>query len=156
MSDTSIAGYNNPSPNAGIYNSIQPSILMIPRHPTNLFYNVSNQGDWTAEYNCMYASYWGHNLTYAQILDQESQMMLVNILKGDIDPYMFHEENMRSYDSKGDTILGDLLNATLQKYKQYYNLPLQALMQEKLGQKVATVCSITLRELRPALCQESR
>lgn len=137
VTDTSVAGYNNPSPNAGIYNSSQPSILMVPRRPTNLYFNVTNPNDWVAEYNCMYSSYWGHSLTYSQILDQESQMMLINILKGDIDPYMFHQENLRAYDSKGDTLLDDLLNATLQKYAKYYNLPLQSLMQNLLGQKVA-------------------
>ena len=137
VTDTSVAGYNNPSPNAGIYNSSQPSILMVPRRPTNLYFNVTNPNDWVAEYNCNYSSYWGHNLTYSQILDQESQMMLINILKGDIDPYMFHQENLRAYDSKGDTLLSDLLNAVLQKYAKYYNLPLQSLMQNLLGQKVA-------------------
>ncbi|TMD64042.1 MAG: hypothetical protein E6I84_14465, partial [Chloroflexi bacterium] len=41
-------GWNNPAPNIGIYSDIQPSILFTPRHPTNLFYNVSYPDEWLA------------------------------------------------------------------------------------------------------------
>jgi hypothetical protein len=136
VTDTSIPAYNNPSPQAGIYNTFQPNILMIPRRPTNLFYNVSTPDEWVAEYNCHYASYWGHNLTYAQILDEESSVILSYLLKGDNDPLMFHVENMRAYDGT-HTLLDDLMNATLQKYTQYYNVPIQFFSMDKLGQKVA-------------------
>ncbi len=136
VTDTSIPAFNNPSPQAGIYNSYQPSVLMIPRRPTNLFYNVSTPAEWVAEYNCHYASYWGRNLSYAEILDKESQVLLTYMLKGDIDPWMFHVENLRAYDGT-HTLLGDLLDATLQKYSQSYNLPIQFFAMDALGQKVA-------------------
>lgn len=136
VTDTSIAGYNNPSPNAGIYNSYQPSILMIPRRPNNLFFNVSQPGEWVAEYNCLYASYWGRNLSFQEILDQESQTLLTYLLKGDIDPWMFHQTNMRAYGA-GKTLLGDLLDQTFEKYSQYYNLPLVNKTMNDLGVTVA-------------------
>ncbi len=136
VTDTSVAGYNNPSPNAGIYNTYQPSILMIPRRPNNLFYNVSQPNEWVAEYNCLYASYWGRNLSYQEILNQESQTLLSYLLKGDIDPWMFHQPNMRAYDGI-HTLLGDLLDMTFQKYAKYYNLPLVNKTQDELGLTVA-------------------
>ncbi len=136
VTDTSIPDYNNPSPNAGIYNSFQPNILMEPRRPTNLFYNVSTPTEWVAEYNCLYASYWGHNLTYSEILDKESDTLLTYLIKGDIDPWMFHVENLRAYDDV-HTLLGDLLDKALQKYSQYYNLPVQFFKMDQLGQRVA-------------------
>jgi hypothetical protein len=136
VTDTSVAGYNNPSPNAGIYNSYQPSILMLPRHPTNLYYNVSQPDEWAAEYNCMYASYWGRNLSYQEILDVESQRLLTYMIQGDMDPWMFHSENLRAYDGT-HTLLTDLLDETLQKYEQYYNLPVQFNQMSQLGQKIA-------------------
>jgi hypothetical protein len=136
VTDTSVAGYNNPSPNAGIYNTSQPSILMIPRRPNNLFYNVSQPSEWVAEYNCLYSSYWGRNLSYQEILNQESQTLLTYLLKGDIDPWMFHQPNMRAY-SSGHTLLGDLLDLTFQKYSQYYNLPLVNKTMDDLGATVA-------------------
>ncbi len=136
VTDTSVAGYNNPSPNVGIYNTSQPAILMIPRHPNNLFFNVSQPSEWVAEYNCHYASHWGHNLSYQEILNQESQTLLTYLLKGDIDPWMFHQPNMRAY-SSGHTLLGDLLDLTFQKYSQYFNLPLINKTMNDLGVTVA-------------------
>jgi hypothetical protein len=136
VSDTSVAGYNNPSPNAGIYNTYQPSILMLPRRPSNLFYNVSQPNEWVAEYNCFYASYWGRNLSYQEILDQESQTLLTYLLKGDIDPWMFHQTNIRAYDGS-HSLLGDLLDLTFQKYAQYFNLPIVNKTMNDLGVTVA-------------------
>ena len=75
VGDTSVQGYDNPSPNAGIYNPLQPQILMIPRRPTNLFYNVSTPDQWVAEYNDIYRSFWGRDLSYAEILDHESDVL---------------------------------------------------------------------------------
>jgi hypothetical protein len=121
VSDTSVAGYNNPAPNVGIYNPLVPSILEVPRHPVNLFYNVATPDEWTAEYNCMYASYWGHNLTYAELIDEESQNLLIYLLRGDLDPWMFHQPNLAAYDGT-HSLLGDLLDATLAKYAKYYNV----------------------------------
>ena len=136
VSDTSIPAYNNPAPNVGIYNTYQPQILMIPRHPNNLFYNVSTPDEWVAEYNCFYANFWGRSLSYQEILDKESQMLLVYLLKGDIDPWMFHQPNLRAYDGT-HTLLGDLIDMTLQKYSQYYNLPIENLRMNELGMNVA-------------------
>jgi hypothetical protein len=136
VTDTSKAGYNNPSPNAGIYNSYQPQILMIPRHPNNLFYNVSTPAAWVAEYNCIYNSFWGRNLSYQEILDLESQTLLTYMLKGELDPWMFHQPNLRAYDGT-HSLLGDLLSLTLQKYQQYYNLPIVSPTMDQLGMTMA-------------------
>ena len=136
VTDTSIPAYNNPAPNVGIYNTYQPQILMIPRHANNLFFNVSTPEDWVAEYNCVYSSFWGRNLSYQEVLDKESQMLLVYLLKGDIDPWMFHQPNLRAYDGT-HTLLGDLIDMTLQKYSQYYNLPIENLAMNELGLNVA-------------------
>ncbi|HEU5226820.1 MAG TPA: hypothetical protein VFU49_03330 [Ktedonobacteraceae bacterium] len=135
VSDTSQAGYSNPSPNAGIYNSLQPQILLIPRRPNNLFYNVSTPNEWVAEYNCIYQSFWGRALSYQEILDVESQTLVTYMLKGDLDPWMFHQPNLRAYDGK-HTLLGDLLDLTMKKYAQYYNLVVMNPTMDALGQKV--------------------
>jgi len=136
VSDTSVAGYNNPSPNAGIYNTLEPEILMLPRYPNNLFYNVSAPDEWVAEYNCLYSGFWGRNLAYQDVLDKESQTLVTYLLKGDLDPWMFHQPNLRAYDGT-HTLLGDLLDLTLQKYAQYYTLPILSPTMDSLGQIVA-------------------
>lgn len=136
VSDTSVTGQNNPSPNVAIVNALQPSVLEVPRHPTNLYYNVSTPAEWVAEYNSIYFSYWGRNLTYAEILDDQSNLILTSMLKGDIDPWMFHQPNMRAYDGT-HSLLGDLMNATLAKYHALVNFPITSPSLDQLGQLMA-------------------
>jgi len=38
VTDTSKPGMDNPTPQAGIFNPLEPRILMVPRRPVNLFY----------------------------------------------------------------------------------------------------------------------
>ncbi|MEX1019835.1 MAG: hypothetical protein WDZ49_09265 [Litorilinea sp.] len=146
ISDTSRPGWNNPTPNAGFYSEFQPSILIIPRRPTNLFYNLATPPEWVSEYNCFYGPtgtcadgqfrYWSRDLTYAEILDVESEMWLQYLLKWDIDPLMFHQANVRAYTSN-NSLLGDLIEATLAKYSRVYNLPILGLTQQEIGVRMA-------------------
>src|SRR5205823_4320935 len=69
VTDTSLPGYDNPFPNNGIYNPLQPKILMIPRRPVNLFYNVATPADWASEYNCIYHGFFGRDLSYQEIVN---------------------------------------------------------------------------------------
>ncbi|MFN8474395.1 MAG: hypothetical protein U0822_19535 [Anaerolineae bacterium] len=134
ITDTSRVGGNNPSPNAGFYSAYQSSILIVPRHPTNLFYNLETPDQWVSEYNCYYGPagtcaggswrYWDHNLSYSEILDKESDLMLSYLLKWDLDPLMFHQPNAAAYDGV-HSLLSDLLDATLTKYNAMSTLPIR-------------------------------
>jgi hypothetical protein len=132
VSDTSRAGYNNPSPNTGIVNALQSGIYMIPRYPNNLFFNVGAPADWAGEYNCMYRSFWGRDLSYEEIVDFESERLLTYLLKGDANPWMFHQTNLDSYDGSR-TLLTDLLDATLAKYNALYRLPILSPPMHRIG-----------------------
>lgn len=146
ISDTSRPEWNNPTPNAGFYSTFQPSILIIPRRPTNLFYNLRTPAEWESEYNCFYGPngtcaggrfrYWSQNLTYEQILDKESDMWLQYLLKWDMDLLMFHQANLGAYNGT-KSLLGDLIAATLAKYSTAYNLPIISLNQHNIGIKMA-------------------
>ena len=135
VTDTSQPGQDNPRPNLGIYNWMQPRILMIPRRPVNLFYNVSTPADWTSEYNCLYHAFFGRDLTYAEILDFVSGQLLPYLLRGENDPWMFHQPNLVAYDGR-HTVLTDLLDATLAKYNGYFTLPIVSPTMDALGQSV--------------------
>jgi hypothetical protein len=136
VTDTSQPGGNNPSPNAGILNPHQPQILMIPRRATNLFYNVSTQAEWTAEYNDIYRSFWGRDLSYDEILERESDMLVQNLLKGENDPWMFHQPNLRDLGG-GRSLLSDLLDRTFAKYQGRVSVPLIGPTMNELGERVA-------------------
>jgi hypothetical protein len=136
VSDTSHPEQGTPTPNGGTYNQLQPGILMIPRRPNNLFYNVSQPAEWAAEYNCLYHAFWGRDLTYDEILEKESDMLLRYLLLGEIYPWMFHQPNLRAYDGT-HTLLGDLVDRTLAKYDQLLALPIQSPTMDELGRRVA-------------------
>ena len=123
VSDTSIPSHRPASPNVGVPNWIDPRILMIPRHANNLFFNVSTPAEWTDEYNHIYRAYWGRDLSYAEILDNQAELLLGFLLKGDVSPLMFHQPNLRDYNGLGNTLLGDLLDAVANKYERLYNFP---------------------------------
>lgn len=135
-------GWGNPSPNAGIYSSFQPSILILPRHPLNIWYDVSTPAEWVSEYNHYYGPngihwpFWDHDLSYAEILDKQSDMWLRFLLNWDIDPVEFHQTNLRAYDGT-HSLMSDLIDATLAKYNQLYNLPIQSPSMHALGGLVA-------------------
>jgi regulation of enolase protein 1 (concanavalin A-like superfamily) len=137
VSDTSQPGYGNPAPNIGIYNPLQPSILMIPRRPNNLFYNVATPADWLAEYNCIYRGFWQRDLSYDEILDFESHQLLKHLLRGENDPWMFHQANLVAYDG-ARTLLTDLLDRTLEAYNGYVNLPIVSPTMDELGGAIAS------------------
>jgi hypothetical protein len=124
VGDTSRGGvYTNPTPNTGTYLGTSPSLLVVPRRPTSLFYNVSTPQQWVAEYNCLYSGFWGRNKTYPEILDYESDTLLSYLLKWDVDPLMFHAPNIARYDGV-HTLLSDLIDLTLQKYGRLFSVPI--------------------------------
>jgi hypothetical protein len=154
--------WNNPSPNAGFYRGGNPlansqtpinppSLLIIPRHPSNLFYNLVTPAQWVSEYNCYYSRQqmqpgtvcaasqwkaWDNDLTYDQILDKESDILLQYLLKWDLDPLMFHQPNVGQYASS-KSLLGDLINATLSKYNSIYKLPILSPSMHDIGIRMA-------------------
>jgi len=136
VGDTSVAGWNNPTPNAGIYSALQAPVLIIPRRPTNLFYNVSTPDKWQAEYNDIYRSYWGRDLTYSEILDFESNVLLQDLLRGANDPWMFHQANTRNYGSR-QSLLTDLHGSLLAKYAAASKVPIVSDTMDVLGNRVA-------------------
>src|SRR5450759_3910818 len=146
VSDTSIKGPatattkrsgDNPSPNAGRTNPSQPAILEVPRHPTNLYFNVTTPAEWLAEDHCLYPlNANGHVADYPALLDRESEVLLGYLLRGDMDPLMFHQPNLKAYDGV-HSLLSDLLDATLAKYNRSETLPILSPTLDQVGAKMA-------------------
>jgi hypothetical protein len=136
VTDTSRQGCDNPSPNTTFYNAVEPSILLVPRRPTNLFYNVSTPQEWVDEYNFLHRAHWGRDSTYAQVLDQESEVLLHYLLRGDADPWMFHQANLRAYDG-ARSLLGDLLDVTTAKLEARSRVPIRTPPMHDTGERFA-------------------
>jgi hypothetical protein len=141
VGDTSKSDQANPSPNAGIYNALVPGILEIPRRPVNLYFNATTPQEWLAEDNCLYGpngkfGTYGGVTTYAQLLDRVSGDLLPNMLRGDMDPWMFHVANLRAYD-KTHSLLGDLVDRLFSRYQAVFTLPVISTTQDDLGARFA-------------------
>jgi len=132
VSDTSVVGYKNVPYNQGQTNPLEPGLLMIPRRPTNLFYNVSTPDQWVAEYNAIYFAFWQRNLAYDEILDKESDTLLGYLLTWQSDPLMFHQADCRDYGT-GHSLLGDLMDRVLAKYDALVKLPILSPTMDELG-----------------------
>jgi hypothetical protein len=151
LSNTSKPGQNNPTPNTGYWNAVDPRIFVIPRRANNLFFNVAMPADWVQEYNCLYGPngtlpgfHFDHNLSYAEILDFISNELTADLLRGELDPWMFHQTNLAAYDGT-HTLLGDLLDLTFQKYGSYMTFPIVSPSIDTLGGRMKERTAIRTR-----------
>lgn len=117
---------NNPTPNTGVKfpaNLPANNILIQPRFPVNIFYNVTTPAELVDEYNHLYRSYWGRNLTYQEILDFEAEQVLAHILSYSVNPHYFHQANFRFSGSPVGSLYSDFVTRVAQKYSAVMTLP---------------------------------
>ena len=143
VTDTSVIGQANngpnPSPNVGIVNGYAPSLYEVPRHPNDIFFNAVNWADDQAEFSCIYNNpvqppY--NTFTAPQILDYVSSGFVTRMLMGDMDPEMFHQNNLHDYDGQGHSLLSDTYDQTFAKYERLYKLPVVSPTLDQLGQNM--------------------
>ena len=134
VSDTSVTGEDNPSPNVGIPNALQPSVLEIPRIPSELYYDVSQPSEWIPEYESIRSP--SAAVDYPTIIGTQSDAILQYMLNGNNDPWMFHQANTRNYDGAGHSLLTDLLDATFGKYAAVATFPIVSPTMDDLAGRV--------------------
>jgi MYXO-CTERM domain-containing protein len=132
VSDSSQPGYNNPSFNEGIASTLQPGLLLIPRRPTDLYYSVSTPAQWVAEYNARNSA----TIDYPTLVDKVSTTLLGYLLRGENDPWMFHQADTQD-NGGGHSLLSDLLDATFDKYAALVTVPIVSPTMNELGARVA-------------------
>ncbi len=135
--------------------------LMLPRWPTNIFFNVADPSQLEDEYNYLY--HWrfinaGQNpcgisgaacipRSYAEILMIEADIALHHMLSFSKWPHFFHQANLARYDKNGNTLQFDWLNAVFTEYERLFTLPVKNypyyligdLIAERLNAKSATI-----------------
>ncbi|HEY7616476.1 MAG TPA: choice-of-anchor D domain-containing protein, partial [Terriglobales bacterium] len=143
VTDTSVIGQPNngpnPSPNVGIPNSFAPELYAVPRYPNNIYFNAANPDDDQAEFQCIYNNPVQppfNTFTWPDILNFTSDSFVVNMLKGDMNPQMFHQPNLHDYDGLGHSLISDTYDQTFSKYKALYTLPVLNLSLDQLGESM--------------------
>jgi hypothetical protein len=132
ISDGSVPCEDNPSPNAGYYNALVPTLLQIPRRATDLYFNVSQQAEWIAEYEMLRST---GPIAYDHIIDIESTEQVRYLMRGESDPWMFHQANLRDLGG-GQSLLTAFLDAVLAKYAARMTFPVASPTMDELAQKM--------------------
>ncbi|MEZ4606931.1 MAG: hypothetical protein R2865_09075 [Deinococcales bacterium] len=118
----------------GIVHPLDSRIFLVPRWPTNIFYNTGTPDQNVSEFNYLYGPngiirdgngnpFFSSNQTYTQMLDFEANTALYHILSFSPYPHFFHQENFRQY-STGKSLISDWTDAVLKSYTSYFNLPI--------------------------------
>lgn len=128
VSDTTKPGQNNPSPNAGYYSAHVPGLLTIPRRATDLYFNVSQPSEWVAEYGALQSG----TFSYEQIIADESESLVRHLLRGESDPWMFHQANIRDLGG-GQSLFTALIDAVLARYKERATFPVVSPTMDELA-----------------------
>jgi hypothetical protein len=145
VSDTSVAGQGNPTPNAGYYNAQNPELLVMPRRPLDLYFNVSQPSEWMVEYADRHM---GVASTYEQMVGVTSDALARYLLRGENDAWMFHQANLRDIGG-GKSLLSDVLDAAFTKYGARSTLPVLSPTMDELAAAVeARMVSGRLRRHR--------
>ena len=129
----------------------QTDRLMLPRWPTDIFYNVTNPSQLEDEYNHMYYQQYvdtGQNpcrskemvcspRSYREILAIEADMAVRHMLSFNRWPHFFHQSNLARYDENGNALQFDWLDAVFTEYERLFNLPVKNLPYYEIGDHTA-------------------
>ncbi|MCD0165343.1 hypothetical protein [Deinococcus sp. 12RED42] len=121
----------------GLPHPLRPSVFLVPRWPTNIFYHVTTPAQVAAAYNSVYgpggtAPFWDRPLSYQEILDQEGQIALTHVLSGAAFPHYMHQGNLREY-APGRSVVFDWEMNLVGRYAAYSTMPLKNLNWDALG-----------------------
>jgi hypothetical protein len=116
---------DNPSPNVGRPNPHDPSLLQVPRNPTNIFFNCSTPTEEVGLFNDLYRDHFGRDLTYQEVLDEDTALALSDLLAYNVDPLMFHQANLRSWTHDGaHSLYTDWIDRLVDAFTALVRLPI--------------------------------
>ena len=117
-----------------ITHPLNSNIKLVPRWPTNIFYNTTTPQENTSEFNYLYGpsgivtddagnSFFDRALSWEEILDFEAKIGLRHILSTSPYPHYIHQANLREY-SAGRSLAYDYSEAIFSEYSKFFSLPL--------------------------------
>jgi hypothetical protein len=152
-SDTSQLNQNVEQYISGVNDGSTTDRLILPRWPTNIFYNVSKPSQLVDEYNYIYYDQYvsvGKNpcteggicakRTYADILTAEATTAVQHMLSFKKYPHFFHQANVAKYNNTTEKVVGgtttiqfDWLNSVYTAYEKLFKLPVKNLPYYQIG-----------------------
>jgi hypothetical protein len=126
---------------------------VIPRYPTNVYYNVANQAQLVDEYNHLYLPPWLGGVcvnsatttcretpaSWADVVAAESQRIFGHMMGNDPRPHYFHQTNLAQSSSAEGAVFYPVLDAVLAQYTRYFNAsaPIVQLTPTQIGELLA-------------------
>ena len=121
--------------------------VMLPRFPTNIFYNAISPNVLVSEYNyifnerykalgqdpCTVAGAICTPRDYPAILEAEATAAVQHMLSFKKYPHFFHQGNVAKYDAAGNTLQFDWLNSVFTAYEKLFKLPVKSLPYYLIG-----------------------
>ncbi len=103
-------------------------VLIVPRYPTEIYFNVSSPDELLSEYNSINGVAGGEGAVNSidTILERESKKVSNFLLRFQYDPYMFHQANMRAFPYRGniESLLSLWMKSVVYKVRNYTDLPI--------------------------------
>jgi len=114
-------------------------IILLPRWPSNVYFNTTTADELTDEYNyifyerhinagndpCMIPGAICTPRSFQEIMQAEADIAVRHMLSYRMWPHFFHQTNMRNYDGRGNTLIFNWLNAVVGEYEKYMTLPIK-------------------------------
>ena len=132
---------------------IDGSFRVIPRYPTNVYYNTATRQQQLDEYNYIYLPPWlggacvntaittcrDRAATWDEYVEAESQRIFGHMMGNDPRPHYFHQTNLAESDNPEGAIFYPVIDATLAAYRRYFNAtaPIVQLTHSQLGELIA-------------------
>jgi len=113
---------------------LNSSIKLIPRWPTNIFYNTTTPTENASEFNYLYGPngiikdgfgnpFFSTNQNWQQVLNFEAEIAMRHVLSFSPYPHFFHQNNLKEY-APGRNLIYDWSEAVLNEYSKYFNIPI--------------------------------
>lgn len=121
---------NEANPYVGLYTTVADNgfagVFIIPRHATEVYYNVTTKAEMVSLYNFFYRDYFGQDSTFAQIMSREEEMALSHLLAFESAPHMFHQANLKRFQVNGvyESLLSLWLRQVVNGVRKYSTLPI--------------------------------
>lgn len=109
-------------------------LLIIPRYPTQVYFNVSTPPELTAQYNVLYPQL-GGKVGFEQIYSDEVKRVSRLLFLYDPSAHMFHQANLRlfNYGENQVSLLSLWMNQIAIEVRKYMTLPILSLKMDDLA-----------------------
>ncbi len=143
VNDTSVSKQLGPHPHTAYWSSSrvngEDGVLIMPRYPTDIYFETSLPGELTEKYHDMRSGPFGiggKHYSLDDVMREESERVLYNILNYQAAAYMFHQANMRTfeYGNGRESLLSLWMKKMINDFRRFSTLPILAQKMDDMAQ----------------------